>query len=83
MSRPYIIKCEVMDMVRGSREPKSFNLDIFPDYSKRIIEEYSSRNNIGEYDALIELIEKGLQRVKKFTWEKSAQKHIELFDYLG
>lgn len=30
-----------------------------------------------------ELIEKGLQRVKKFTWEKSAQKHIELFDYLG
>jgi len=50
-----------MDMVRESREPKSFNLDIFPDYSKRLIEEYSSRNNIGKYDALIELIQKGFQ----------------------
>lgn len=26
-----------------------------------------------------ELIEKGLKRVKEFTWEKSAQKHIEIF----
>lgn len=30
-----------------------------------------------------ELIEKGLQRAKKFTWEKSALKHMELFDSLG
>jgi|GEM_PF-1347830 len=73
MSRPYIIKCEVMDMVRGSREPKSFNLDIFPDYSKRIIEEYSSRNNIGEYDALIELIEKGF---RYYEFEKLYGKDI-------
>lgn len=29
-----------------------------------------------------ELIEKGLLRAKKFTWEKSALEHIKLFDYL-
>lgn len=29
-----------------------------------------------------ELIEKGLQRVKEFTWEKSAKKHLEVFENL-
>ena len=27
-----------------------------------------------------EMIQKGLQRVKKFTWEKSAKKHLEVFE---
>ena len=27
-----------------------------------------------------EMIQKGLQRVKNFTWEKSAKKHLEVFE---
>jgi len=46
-------------MAGGFRNSDSLNLNMLPDYSKRLVKEYSSKNNITEYDALIELTEKG------------------------
>jgi glycosyltransferase involved in cell wall biosynthesis len=35
---------------------------------------------VANQDKMNELISKGLKRVKNFTWEKSAKKHLKVFN---
>ena len=49
-------------------------LDVFEDIKEKI------EMVLNDEKLQQEMIQKGLQRAKEFTWEKSAKEHLEVFE---